>query len=235
MIHDLVGLLLSPVLVYQGKKVRRTIPVLPEPHGPRSGRVGTGTPLHILFVGDSAMAGVGAGSQEETLYMQVVNDLARTRKITWETIARTGARTDHLIRRLGRMDASSFDVAVISLGVNDITGGIPVSLWIRRQKELIDLLRHRFGVRTIVLSGMPPVHGFPALPQPLRWVLGQKARTYTRALRTLARDENHPFVTIDFTMDVGLMASDGFHPGPGIYRLWAQRIVDLIKARTAIR
>jgi hypothetical protein len=32
------------------------------------------------------------------------------------------------------------------------------------------------------LSGLPPMHRFPALPQPLRWYIGSRARDFDRAL-----------------------------------------------------
>lgn len=228
MLHKLVGLVLSPLLIAQGKRLRSTIPVLPEPEGERLGSRGKGAPLSVLFAGDSAMAGVGAGSQAATLYAQVVERLASRFEVNYRVEARTGARTKHTLRALARMESSSFDAAVISLGVNDITGGVRTSVWIERQRELMDLLHERFGVRTMVLSGMPPVHGFPALPHPLRWVLGRQAKEYTRALQRMAEEEGHLFVPIDFTSDPSLMASDGFHPGPEIYRMWAERIADRI-------
>ena len=175
MIHKVAGLLLAPLLISQGTSLRRTIPVLTEPEGPREGTVGNGRDLSILFVGDSAMAGVGAGTQDRTLYAQTTRMLASDFKVTYRVEARTGARTEHTLRRLGRLPSGAYDVAVISLGVNDITGGVSTRTWIHRQEALIELLEDRFGIGTVVLSGMPPVHGFPALPQPLRWVLGQQA------------------------------------------------------------
>ena len=228
MIHKVAGLLLAPLLISQGTSLRRTIPVLTEPEGPREGTVGNGSDLCILFVGDSAMAGVGAGTQDRTLYAQTTRMLAYDFKVTYRVEARTGARTEHTLRRLGRVPSGAYDVAVISLGVNDITGGVSTRTWIHRQEALIKLLEDRFGIGTVVLSGMPPVHGFPALPQPLRWVLGQQAKEYTRALERLARRRGQPFVHIDFTEDPALMADDGFHPGPEIYRMWSERVAERI-------
>jgi hypothetical protein len=37
-----------------------------------------------------------------------------------------------------------------------------------------------------VLSGLPPMHRFPALPQPLRWYVGSRARDFNRVLAELA-------------------------------------------------
>jgi lysophospholipase L1-like esterase len=63
---------------------------------------------------------------------------------------------------------------------------------------------------------------FPALPQPLRWRLGQQARRLDEVLRSLASGEigceHLPFGNLP---DRAMMASDGFHPGPEVYALWA--------------
>ncbi|HLM69468.1 MAG TPA: hypothetical protein VK358_18145, partial [Longimicrobium sp.] len=46
--------LLAPVLVLQGKRVRRTTPRLPEAAGPRTGAVaGRGAPVRLLVLGES--------------------------------------------------------------------------------------------------------------------------------------------------------------------------------------
>ena len=56
-----------------------------------------------------------------------------------------------------------FDAALTSLGVNDVTSGATRRAWRRRQEQLQKLLRERFGVRHVIVSGLPPVHRFPAL------------------------------------------------------------------------
>ena len=73
------------------------------------------------------------------------------------------------------------------------------------------------------------MHEFPALPQPLRWHLGSRATEFDRDLRAdVAADGRADFIDLRFEADVGLAASDGFHPGPGVYALWADRVVRII-------
>ena len=74
------------------------------------------------------------------------------------------------------------------------------------------------------------MHGFPALPQPLRWYLGRRCRELDTALRReLSAEEDVEFLPIDFEMDVTAMASDGFHPGPRVYAGWGLRAAALIR------
>jgi hypothetical protein len=68
------------------------------------------------------------------------------------------------------------------------------------------------------------MHRFPALPQPLRWYVGSRARDFDRVLADVAASRpGCEFLELDHEMmDVSAMASDGFHPGPPIYALWAR-------------
>lgn len=231
--HAIATIALAPVLLAQGRRVRRTVVLLPEPEGAREGASGSGPPLRLLVAGDSAAAGVGAQTQEDALSGRIVAGLAPSFQVRWKLLAFTGATTAALLDRLENTPAEHFDVALTSLGVNDVTGGCPLGRWRRQQEQLIGLLRDRFHARQILLSGLPPMHRFPALPQPLRWYIGNRARDFDRALSSLAR--NHPgseYVDLGYAMvDPQAMAADGFHPGPAIYRLWATEAVRRIVAR----
>jgi len=65
-----IKILLGPVLLLQGRQVRRTALRLPEAVGERHGLVsfsGCERPLRLLFVGESTMAGVGVRDQRDAL------------------------------------------------------------------------------------------------------------------------------------------------------------------------
>ena len=129
-----------------------------------------------------------------------------------------------MLRRMREIGGGPFDVAVTSLGVNDVTAGVFRSQWRSRQAELRRALRDFVGVHWTVVCGLPPVHGFPALPQPLRWWLGARARQFDRDLENAVSAEDHvSFLSLRFTEDTRLMAADGFHPGPGVYSEWGRR------------
>lgn len=229
--HALATVVLGPVLFLQGRQVRRRVPRLPEASGPRSGVRGAGPPLRILIAGDSAAAGVGAETQREALAGRLVAALQDDFRVHWRLEARTGATTADTLARLRDLDDDGpFDVLVTSLGVNDVTRGVERTTWLARQSALLELARSRFGTSLAVVAGLPPMDGFPALPQPLRWYLGRRARTFTRDLRGFVEGEaSARFVDLRFTLDASLMARDGFHPGPVIYRGWAERVADEIR------
>jgi len=231
--HALATVLLAPVLLAQGRHVRRTTPSLAEPEGAREGAAGSGPLLRLLVLGDSSAAGVGARMQDDALSGRLVAGLRESFHVRWKLTAFTGATTAEMLDHLQQLPAAEFDVVVTSLGVNDVTGRRSLAGWRREQAQLVALLEDKFGARHIFLSGLPPMHRFPALPQPLRWYVGSRAQDFDRALARLAGDQPRcEFVRLSYAMmDPRAMATDGFHPGPPIYAAWAAEIVRRIEIR----
>ena len=227
--QTLTTIALSPLLLAQGIATRRNTPVLPEPPGARKGTTGNGPALRLLVLGDSAAAGVGAPHQDRALLGQLVSKLSAQRRVEWQLLARTGHKTADTLARLETIDAGPFDVAVTSLGVNDVVGLVGRRRWRAQQACLRELLRNKFSVSRIVISGLPPIHGFPARPQPLRRHVGARATQFDSDLRAdVSKEPDCRFVSLRFTENVTLMAADGFHPGPEIYSEWARRVANQI-------
>ena len=235
--YQTASLALAPVFALQGRRLRRAALRLPEPSGPRAGARGAGPPLRLLLVGDSAAAGVGAPSQDEALSGRLAGELGMTFRLSWALVARTGATTAGTARHLARRAAEGaevFDVAVLSLGGNDVMGRRPLARWLEDIGALAELLRARFAVSYLLFSGLPPMHAFPAFPQPLRWYLGVGARRFDRALaRWVADQPDCEHVPLPTTVDAGLLAADGMHPGPPAYGQWAVELAWRIRARWA--
>lgn len=229
MLYEIRSALLAPLIVPQGLWVRSNIPKLDEPPGERQGTAGSGPPLRLLILGDSAAAGVGVSHQDEALLGQLLQRLTMDYTVTWNLQATTGHKSADALERLQALAPDSYDIAVTSLGVNDVTGMTGRGQFRQRQARMRGLLKTNFGVRQILVSGLPPMHGFPALPQPLRWHLGSRASQFNYDLRAdVASDEAANFVDIRFTEDQSLMSADGFHPGPAVYAEWAELIVSAI-------
>ncbi|HET7778384.1 MAG TPA: SGNH/GDSL hydrolase family protein [Rudaea sp.] len=223
---------LGPVLIAQALRVRRDIVRLDEPPGARSGSTGSGAPLRLLIAGDSAAAGVGAPTQEEALSGQLVAQLRASCQVHWKLAAQTGHTVRDLIGQLGALAPERFDVAVVSIGVNDATARTRSASWIERLALLIELLKAKFGVAHILLSSLPPMHVFPALPQPLRWYLGMRARQLNAMLQAIAAaDSSCEFLQIDFPFEQRYVATDGFHPAAPAYAAWAAIAARAIERR----
>lgn len=223
---------LGPLLVAQGLYVRRSVVRLDEPPGARSGLGGSGPALRLLIAGDSAAAGVGAATQHEALSGQLVAQLRSRFHVSWKLIAQTGHAVRDVIDQLEAAAPERFDIALVSVGVNDVTGRTSSKTWIRRLKTLIGLLKSKFGVAHVLLSSLPPMHVFPALPQPLRWYLGYRARQLDAMIRAIAEaDRQCEYLPIDFPFEPHYMAADGFHPGAPAYSAWARTAAQAIRRR----
>jgi len=227
---------LGPCLWLQGLYVRRVTPRLPEPDGPRAGQSGQGPQLRLLITGDSAAAGVGASTQAQGLSGQLVRRLAEHFSVQWQLAAVTGHDSPALHDLLSNLPEQRFDVVVVSIGVNDVTALRTPSQWVGWQTTLADLITKRFGAGLIVHSALPPMHAFTALPQPLRWYFGRWAQEMNSQL---AADLNmHPRRVLHHAhMDqpVRGLASDGFHPGPHGYAVWAESLSKRIRHEMATR
>lgn len=238
MLQTLATLLLFPILLAQGRAVRRSTPRLPEAAGPRQGSTGSGPTLRLLVLGDSAGAGVGVSHQDDALSGQVVAALSDAYRVEWSVFATTGDDTAMTLQRLEDFEQGPFDAVVTSLGVNDVTSGISSATWLARQARLREVLRESFGVRVFVLNGLPPMHAFPALPQPLRWYLGHRARRFDRDLRRAIESEDGvTMLDLHFSdSEDAAMAEDGFHPGAVVYREWglgaASTVNEMMKTST---
>ncbi len=223
---------LVPILLVQGLWVRRSVPKIAEAKGPREGVVGRGKPIRILVAGDSSAAGVGAPVQDQALMGCLLSRLAADFTVHWQLIANTGWSTPDLRRFLNTVPETSFDVVLTATGVNDITSRQSLSACLLEQIKLVKLLRERLAARHILISGLPPVHRFPSLPEPLRGCVGDRAKRLDNAIRSWSREQpDCDHIRLDFPVGTENMAPDGFHPGPGIYALWADAAAVVIRAR----
>lgn len=226
---QILRLPLLPVLAAQGLSVRRNVQLLPEPIGPREGRKGRGPRLRLLITGDSSAAGVGAGTQHQALSGYLVDQLARHYSVEWRLEATTGHTTQDTLERLEKLEGT-FDAAVTALGVNDVTRAVTRQRFIALQTRLLKHLTGPMGVRRLVVTGVPQMDRFPALPQPLAWVLGRQAARLDQGLKQVAGafpQARH--LRLDLPDDPALAALDGYHPSPKAYRIWANAAADLLR------
>ena len=217
---------LLPVALAQGLRLRSRVPRLPEAVGPREGTVaGAGALFRLLVLGESTVAGVGAPVQEQALAAQLARVLAtRTgRTVQWRAVGKNGvtAATIHalLVRRL---QPEPQDAVVVVLGVNDTLALRSPGRWTSDLRRLIAAVREKTGPAPVFLAAVPPMGEFPALPAPLRTVLGVRARVLDQAAARLARqlpDVHHVPLPGRFEQD--FFCHDGLHPSPAGYRAWA--------------
>jgi len=223
---------LLPLVGIQGFIVRSRIPRLQEAPGHRQGTSGRGKPLSILLAGDSSMAGVGASTPDETLRGNLIPILEKEFRLEWKLIAGSGWKSRQLLHHLEQHQPGQYDVALVSIGMNDITSRLSPEESFSDRIHLVELLRRKFSARHILISGKPPIYKFPALPNPLRWYLDGQAALVDTAIRKWSEgQEDCDYLYLDYSLGAESMASDGFHPGPPIYREWAENAATLILSK----
>ena len=224
---------LIPSLIIQGRQVKKNTPRLAEPEGMREGQTGQGPVLSILIVGDSAAAGVGVATQDDALLGALIKELQMDYALQWKLHARSGDGTVQIINNLHTLDDQPYDVVLTSVGVNDVTQLMSAQQWIKKQKQLYALIHQKFTPKMVIATGVPPMHLFPALPNPLRWLFGQYAMQMNMKLAKFVQQQSN-MQSIEYNIkqyqSLNLnMAEDGFHPSKVVYQLWAKEVADKIR------
>lgn len=238
-LHLVASAPLMPVLAVQGRGVRRRMPRLPAAAGEVSGIVGgAGPPARLVVLGESTVAGIGAVTHADGLTGQLAVALARStgRPIAWHAVGKVGVTARQATALVPQVPGAPTDLVVVVLGINDVLAFTPPARWADHLLSLITGVREHLGRPVpVLIAGVPPAGQLPALPQPLRGVLGRHARSLDAASHRLA--ERLPAVQHVLTearvgeQDVCL---DRFHPSPTGYAVWAQQLAspaaDLIHA-----
>ena len=158
--------------------------------------------------------------QARALSGQILVCFGKEFRVEWELIAKTGATTADTVTHMESLPSAVFDVAVTSLGVNDVKTGVTKDQWLDRQKKLVCLLREKFKVKKLLISAVPPMEMFPALPWPLGFYLGLCSSQMNRSMGDWLKTQTDcEFLKFNLPFDKNLMAEDGFHPGPKLHTL----------------
>ena len=235
MIRNLIFWLLFPFVLPQAITVRHKAPRFPGAAGPPNGSAGEGKRLRILAVGDSIIAGVGAKDLSRALVGQTASQLSMRLgcRVRWEARGKIGVNAGQVLRRiLPHLACPEADAILLSVGVNDVTGLTRVAVW-RRNLEMLLAALHRHAPRAVVaVAGIPPLKGFPLLPQPLRALFGLRGEAFDRVLRKVV--SQHPFavhVPLDFAPHPDHFSADGYHPSEQSYQTFGRMMTDHLADR----
>ena len=214
---------LFPLIVWQGKQVKRNTVRLPEAGGER--RLGKPGGIELLHLGESTVAGVGVPQIAQGLTGQLIHNLNKGEA---DYIARVVGKNGATITELNDW-AGAFpepDILLITMGVNDTTAFTPLKIWQSQLKTSIDKFS---GENTEVLfTSVPAMHQFPALPKPLSWLLGLRSGQLNLSLKRLCEQNGWQLIHADLPINPQWMAEDGYHPNEQGYAQWAGLIAEKI-------
>ncbi len=199
--------------------------------GAEAAGAGAGAALRVAVLGESTAAGVGVAAHREGLAGCLARALAvRTgRAVRWQVAARSGANARVTVAELVPLLRPA-DAVVVALGVNELLELNRPGRFEHQLRGLVGAVRERICDVPILIAGMPPVGRFPALPRPLRTVMGLRARALDRVMRDVANSvDGVTHVPVDVPVELaGFFAEDGFHPSAKGYELWAGGLADAL-------
>lgn len=235
-----LGYLLSPVLIAQGRLVRKKYPRLPNAPLPWSGTITAAQPIRLLGLGDSTIAGVGVDNPMLGLTAQIAKVLYAElgRGVNWDSFGQRGITSGELLRSYvpEALDSTPpADLVVISIGANDAK-----SLHSRRATsshvtQILDAINDHSPQAVVMVSSLPAFGLFESLPDPLRTVLARHAAAIDRTLRPVVEERPYAFMSPPPRhYPPTFFAHDGFHPSAEGYRVWAEFAVADAVSRGAL-
>jgi lysophospholipase L1-like esterase len=226
-----------PFVALQAVRVRRHAPRLVPADGPDTGVVGSGKPLRLLAIGDSIIAGVGASTLDKALVGRTAEFLAASlgREVEWRAIGRSGISSSGVVADLlPSLPVERVDVFLVSVGVNDVTSLTRTATWKRNLATLLEALAQHSPESVVAIAGLPPLHVFPLLPQPLRAVIGFRGESLDRMAReVVAGYPQAMHVRVEFETHPDRFSSDGFHPSEASYIDFGRAMSEQLAIRLA--
>ncbi|MCL2914854.1 SGNH/GDSL hydrolase family protein [Shewanella corallii] len=217
---------LLPLILWQGKQVRRNTVRLPEAMGEPHFPATDDNALSLLHLGESTVAGVGVRHIRDGLTANIINSLQRdgVAASAWAqghngaTVAEINTLAPTIIHP---------DILLVTLGVNDTVRMTSDKDW-RQQLELC-VARFAGPDTRVCFTQVPDMAAFPALPAPLNQFLGLRASKLHRTLKSLCLQKKWHLLEVDLPVAEHWMAKDGYHPNAEGYRIWGESIARQLK------
>ncbi len=218
-----------PFLAYQAKKVRKSSPKLPSQSSLLT--LGQGE-KHVVLLGESTVAGVGASSESTTLAGNFSRIFGETYQI--ETIGKKGLRVKEafsLYLRHKKSRGKKSEGVILFLGANDCFLLTSPQVFKKELESLIQQIRVDTNAEWIYLAAIPPVHLFPAFSEQMRSFLSKQRAYLQREMEDIASNEPmviyHP---IPMDLQPEFFSADGVHPSD----LGYQKIAELAIEKMAL-
>lgn len=220
-----------PFLVYQAKQIRESSPKLPS----QSSRLTLGQGKnHILLLGESTVAGVGASSPVHTLAGNFHRLFGESFQI--ETIGKKGLRVKealslYLQHRQSQTPKSTG--VILFLGANDCFLLTSPVAFKKEVETLIYQIQMATSAQWVYLAAIPPVHLFPAFSKRMQSFL-YRQRNYLQAELEKIASSNSKVIYHGIPMDLQpeFFSADRIHPSDLGYQKIAELAFEKLNGAT---
>lgn len=230
-----------PYLYFVVKRLRKTIPQLPNAKDLSGTEGNSEKSIDVLYLGESAIAGVGVNSNKDGLGGQISKTLAKKleQQINWEVLAHTGYDAEKVINTLlPKLRNETYQLILIQLCVNDAFKLMPPVYFSLRIEKIINHLKQKYPKTKILFVNNAPVRDM-AFPWLFKFILGNIMDEYGKVIQHLVVQHDDLFFMQDKLKFSDWekrfpnkpreeFFSDGVHPSAFTYKHWSEDIVDFI-------
>ena len=197
------------------------------------------TPIVYVALGDSTVEGQGA-SRRDANYVSRLHERLRSvyPAARMVNLGIGGAKSaDVLAAQVRRAVDNVPDLVTLSVGPNDITGGVPVAQFERRIDEVLGILERETSA-VVVVNLLPDLAVTPRFrSSDARDVVGRETERFNEALHRQARAHRAELVDLytasqkELPERPELVSEDGYHPSDAGYQRWAELMWEGVRAR----
>ena len=242
---------LLPVMYFQGKRIKASVPNLPEAKGTEG--IAVANPegsMKLITIGESTIAGVGVETHEEGFTGTLAKELAKKldANVHWKVYAKSGYTVKKVQERIiPKVSETSVDLIVIGMGGNDAFTLNNPKKWRLHIRELINEIRTKFPDTPIAFTNMPPIKEFPAFTPVIKFTIGNLVEILGEELNDLVQDQKGVYYyALKITLKDWLerlqidgkpadFFSDGVHPSKLTYQVWARDFANFLMKQPEIR
>ncbi|MGK0364220.1 MAG: lysophospholipase L1-like esterase [Saprospiraceae bacterium] len=233
----LMGIPCLPLIIRDGKRIRSSVPSLPEAENPKGIEGKSEKKINLLSFGESTLAGVGIKDQKDGATCSIAKVLAKEldAEVNWKVMAHSGYTMERVLKEiLPKADNFQPDIIVTAMGGNDAFMANSPQRFARAAGEFIEKLQARYPNIPIVFMNMPPIKDFPAFTPLVKFFIGNLVELHGQALdKTVEKHDNVFYISeiiafqnwinkIDKPLTVNDLFSDGVHPSGLTYQLWGR-------------
>ncbi|HEU4320734.1 MAG TPA: SGNH/GDSL hydrolase family protein [Acidimicrobiia bacterium] len=183
--------------------------------------------IKVAALGDSSITAPGVGSPDEIWVRILANRLAASRRVILKSYAIGGSMAHNVLAdQVGPAVEFGPDLALVSVGANDVLKGVPTRVFRSNLDQVVTTLSGTGA--TVIQSGVGVMGTVPRLYPPLSTLMSRRSGRFDRIHREIAA--KHGTHVIDqrsddarlWNRDRSLWAEDYFHVSAAGHARWAE-------------